>query len=73
VHYFYKSGLSKTPTFHFWSHTHKEYNLLTTMMLHIEKEDSHIGVEAYDLEFYKGQVTEKARGGKARQGTWVAL
>jgi hypothetical protein len=43
------------------------------MMLHIEKEDSHIGVEAYDLEFYKGQVTEKARGGKARQGTWMAL
>lgn len=43
------------------------------MMLHIKKEDSHLGVEAYDLEFYKGQVTEKARGGEARSGTWMAL
>jgi hypothetical protein len=36
------------------------------MMLHIEKEGSHLGLEAYDLEFYKGQVTKKARGGEAR-------
>jgi hypothetical protein len=36
------------------------------MMLHIEKEDSHIGVEAYDLEFYKGKLQKRQE--EAKQG-----